>query len=74
MKSMEEILQEYFGCKKPFKKNETLSISGEMAYARLIGLLQDIDDLLGTDYVAKNIDKLDEIAKSDEKNMSRFVD
>lgn len=93
---MEQILEEYFGCKRPFKKNETLSKNGERAYARLISLLEDINLLAKRDYnlngdvfdLLKDIDdlvglkdmghlslpdRLDEIAPSDEKNMSKFV-
>lgn len=72
-KSMEEILKEYFNCKRPFKKNGTLSLNGEKAYARLVSLLGDINDLVEIENFSSLIDELDEIAPSDEKNMSKVV-
>lgn len=71
--SLENVLIEYFNCKKPFKKNGTLSQSGEKAYARLVSLLADIDNLIDINFSSK-IDELDELAPSDEENMSKFVD
>lgn len=72
--SMEDILRKYFNCKSPFKMNETLSLSGERAYAKLIDLLGDIDELLGSNNFSNIIDELDKLAPSDDKNMSKFVD
>ncbi len=69
--NMEYILREYFGCEKPFNKNEKLSLSGERAYARLVSLLEDVDELLGVDNLSNIIDELDTLAPSDEKNMSK---
>lgn len=74
MKSLEEILKEYFGCKRPYNKDETLSLYGESAYAKLVSLLQDIDNLLGTDYLSKYIDELDELAPSNDKRIGHFLD
>ena len=73
MKSEEEILKDYFNCKRPFKKNGKLSKNGEKAYARLVSLLADIDNLIDINFSSK-IDELDSLAPSDEKNMSHFVD
>lgn len=73
MKSEEEILKDYFNCKRPFKKNGKLSKNGEKAYARLVSLLDDIDNLIDINFSSK-IDELDEIFESDEENMSKFVD
>ena len=73
MKSEEEILRDYFNCERPFKKNNKLSKNGEKAYARLVSLLEDINNLIDINFSSK-IDELDEIFESDEKNMSKFVD
>jgi hypothetical protein len=54
MKTLEEILQEYFNCKKPFKKNEKLSESGWKAYGKLTKLIHD----LGTLGVIKSADNV----------------
>ena len=57
--TLEEILTEYFGCKKPFlkkprlsavwsdgeKKYEYLTKAGAEAYGKLIGLLYDIEKM-----------------------------
>lgn len=72
MKSLESILQEYFNCKKPFKKNGKLSTNGESAYAKLVELLYDIDNLVDIN-VNRFIDDLDELAPSDENNMSKEI-
>ena len=50
MKSEEEILKDYFNCKRPFKKNGKLSKNGEKAYARLVSLLEDIDHLIDINF------------------------
>lgn len=68
-----DILQKYFGCQKPYKKNGTLSKDGERAYAKLVNLLSDIDELIDIDFSNK-IDELDSLATSDEKNIAHFVD
>lgn len=45
MKTLEEILQEHFNCKKPFNKNEKLSVSGRNAYGKLTKLIYDLGTL-----------------------------
>ena len=70
---LEYVLIKYFGCKRPFKINGTLSKNGENAYAKLVSLLADIDKLIDLNFSSK-IDELDSLAPSDEKNMSHFVD
>ena len=58
--TLEEILQKYFGCKKPFRKDGELTVDGARAYQRLDSLL----DHLHTLGVITNSDysrKLDEI-------------
>ena len=69
---LEKILQKYFNCKRPFKKNGTLSDSGEMAYGKLVNLLYDIDNLIDTNFTSK-VDELDKLAPSDEKNISKII-
>lgn len=71
MKTLEEILQEYFNCKKPFlahpyydeeeKVPVTLTKKGTVEYGNLISLLNDIGNLTGEN-TSKIIEKLDEIA------------
>lgn len=71
MKTLEEILQEYFNCKKPFLKHPyfdekerapiTFTQRGSAAYSQLISLLYDISDLTGIG-VEHIIDQLDSIS------------
>ena len=67
MESEEEILKDYFNCKRPFKENGTLSKNGEKAYARLVSLLADIDNLIDINFSSK-IDELDEILDLEEED------
>ena len=41
--TLEEILQEYFGCKRPFDKGGRLTKHGDIAVQRLISLLHDLN-------------------------------
>lgn len=69
-KTLEEILQEYFDCEKPFldepyyDKEEcapfTLTDEGAKAYVNLIGLLYSVGNLTGRS-VNAIVDQLDEI-------------
>lgn len=43
MVTLEEILQKHFNCKVPFRKDGTLTTTGEKAVIRLFGLLNDLD-------------------------------
>ena len=43
--TLEEILQEYFGCAKPFCKNGTFTYRGAKAYNKLISLVSNVCDL-----------------------------
>lgn len=45
MITLEEILQKYFNCKRPFNKNEKLSESGWSAYGKLTKLVYDLGAL-----------------------------
>ena len=67
--NLENILQKYFKCKKPFLKHPyydyeeypvTLTRHGGKAYGDLIGLLYDVGDVCGID-VNDIVDKLDSI-------------
>lgn len=40
---LEQILQEYFGCKHPFDKGGKLTKHGDLAVQRLINLLHDLN-------------------------------
>ena len=61
MKTLEEILQEYFGCKKPFRKdNGDLTKAGSQAYSKLTTLLYDIAKLTETnDEINEVVETLD---------------
>lgn len=71
MKTLEEILQKYFKCKKPFLNHpyyaeeecatETFTVRGGKAYGELISLLYDIGELTETD-VNDIVETLDNIA------------
>lgn len=41
--TLEEILREYFGCKRPFDKGGRLTKHGDLAVRRLISLLHDLN-------------------------------
>lgn len=41
--TLEEILREYFGCKRPFDKGGRLTKHGDFAVQRLISLLHDLN-------------------------------
>lgn len=70
--TLETILQDYFGCKKPFLKNPhyddkelvavTMTEKGKEAYSKLIHLLYDLDEVVS---IKANgiIDELDEISE-----------
>ncbi|MCR5154852.1 MAG: hypothetical protein K6B75_08415 [Lachnospiraceae bacterium] len=62
MKTLEEIFQIHFGCKKPFDKDGDLTVSGLKAYSKLLVLL---DDLNSVGIVENNNyhDVIDEILK-----------
>lgn len=64
MKSLEEILQEYFGCKsKAFLKNGSFSCAGMKAYLKLERLIQDLSSLGLLNY-DKVMDEIEEIVRS----------
>jgi len=41
--TLEQILQEYFGCKRPFDKDGRLTKHGDIAVQRLISLLHTLN-------------------------------
>lgn len=61
-KTLSEILQTYFGCKVPFRKNGEFTTSGEKAYDKLTNLLDDLQDLGVIKSSASCMKVLDEIA------------
>lgn len=61
-KTLSEILQTYFGCKVPFRKNGEFTTSGEKAYDKLTNLLDDLQDLEVIKSSASCMKVLDEIA------------
>lgn len=44
-KTLEEVLQDYFGCKKVFTKTGELTVAGNKAYNKLIELMYDLQSL-----------------------------
>jgi hypothetical protein len=63
-KTLSEILQTYFGCKVPFRKNGEFTTSGEKAYEKLTNLLDDLQDLKVIKSSASCMKVLDEIAET----------
>ena len=60
-KTLEEILQTYFGCKVPFRKDGELTTTGVKAYKKLEDLLNDLYALGVIPSVSDAVRKLDEI-------------
>lgn len=63
MKTLEEILQEHFSCKKPFKKNGKLSKNGWSAYSKLTKLIYDLGTLGVIENASDVVDSLDYIVE-----------
>lgn len=60
---MEQLLQDYFNCSKPFKKNGELSVNGTKAYGKLLDMLYALNNLgvidsKTTNNAIKEIDKI----------------
>ena len=62
LKTLEEILQTYFGCKVPFRKDGELTTTGIEAYKRLEDLLNDLEGLKVIRSASQAVRVLDEIA------------
>lgn len=60
--SLSEILQTYFGCKVPFRKDGEFTTTGIKAYKKLEDLLDDLQDLGVIKSSASCMKVLDEIA------------
>ena len=60
MKTLEEILRDYFGCAKPFKKNGCFTYRGANAYNKLIALVDSVGALTNIS-TTKIVRALDEI-------------
>lgn len=61
-KTLSEILQTYFGCKVPFRKDGEFTTTGIKAYKKLEDLLDDLQDLGVIKSSASCMKVLDEIA------------
>lgn len=59
--TLEEILQTYFGCKVPFRKDGEFTTTGIEAYKKLEDLLQDLHALGAIPSASDAVRKLDEI-------------
>lgn len=64
--TLDEILQTYFGCKVPFRKDGELTTTGIKAYKRLENLLNDLYALGVIPSASDAVRKLDEITHEDE--------
>lgn len=60
-KTLEEILQTYFGCKVPFRKDGEMTTTGIKAYKRLEDLLNDLEGLKVIRSASQAMRVLDEI-------------
>ena len=62
---LEQILQEYFGCKRPFDKDGRLTKHGCLAVQRLISLLHDLNAIgvINGSWNAEN--RIDDIIDND---------
>jgi hypothetical protein len=60
-RTLEEILQTYFGCKVPFRKDGEFTTTGIEAYKKLEDLLQDLHALGVIPSASDAVRKLDEI-------------
>ena len=66
MGDLENILQEFFHCKRPFKKNGKLTVQGEKAYSQLEELMYQLDFLgVLSDKAHDIVEKLGEIVRSE---------
>ena len=61
-KTLEEILQTYFGCKVPFRKDGEFTTTGIEAYKKLEDLLNDLEGLRVIPSASQAVRVLDEIA------------
>lgn len=48
-RTLEEILQHFFNCNKPFRKDGEFTCKGSIAYAQLVELLYNVGGLTETD-------------------------
>ena len=60
-KTLEEILQTYFGCSVPFRKDGELTTTGEKAMRKLEGLLADLEGIGVIPSACDAVRRLDEI-------------
>lgn len=60
MMTLEEILQKYFNCVKPFQKNGDFTIKGSKSYEELITLLYEIGKLTNSpmEHIVKKLDEI----------------
>ena len=61
-KTLSEILQTYFGCKVPFRKDGEFTTTGIKAYKKLEDLLNDLESLRVIPSASQAVRVLDEIA------------
>lgn len=61
MKTIEQILQVYYGCSVPFRLDGSLTSTGEDAYHKLCNLLNDLGNIGIIHDAPESISKLDAI-------------
>ena len=59
--TLEQILQTYFDCKKPFDRNGNLTKSGDYNTQRLINLLADLEAIGVINCAHNSAKKIDDI-------------
>lgn len=62
-RTLEEILQTYFGCKVPFRKDGELTTTGVEAYKKLEELLHDLEGIGVIPSASNAVRILDEITR-----------
>ena len=64
-KALDEILQKYFGCSVPFRKDGELTATGEKAMRKLEELLSDLEGIGVIPSASTAVRQLDEIVKGE---------
>lgn len=75
-KTLSEILQTYFGCKVPFRKDGELTTTGEKAFKKLEELLVDLERLGvidSADECMKELKPLANIEEEDDSEIGRAI-
>lgn len=65
MWTLEEILQEYFNCSKPFRKDGSFTYRGAKAFNKLVGLVYALGTItdLNAEKIVRTLDEISNINK-----------